>query len=176
MSDNKVLVLNSTGKVGKNVCEALKESGFDVYGTTRNAKNNLREKGITPVICNYVDKADLVKAFETTGIKKAFITTDFFLAAKGKKSLEIEQGKNIVDACKLAGCEFVVYSSVADPEYANDKVLHFKAKIDIENYLKASGLKFGLLRPVAFFGMLHKYKVHCLVILLLVLRLRRKLR
>ena len=31
----KVLVLNATGKVGSAVVLALKEAGFDVYGTTR---------------------------------------------------------------------------------------------------------------------------------------------
>ena len=43
MSDEKVLVLNATGKVGRNVCVALKEAGFDVYGTTRSPQNTLQK-------------------------------------------------------------------------------------------------------------------------------------
>ena len=152
MSDNKVLVLNATGKVGRNVCLALKEKGFDVYGTTRNAKNNMTEKGITPVICNYTDKEELTKAFQTTGIKKAFFITDFFLAAKGKSSLEIEQGKMMIDVFKANGCEFVVFTSAGDLENMNEKVHHIKTKIHIEKHLKESGLRFSILRPVAFFG------------------------
>ena len=49
----KVLVLNATGKAGGNVCRALIESGFDVYGTTRANKKSLADKGIKPVLCNY---------------------------------------------------------------------------------------------------------------------------
>ena len=60
----------------------------------------------------------------------------------------------MVDICKKSGCEFVVLSSVADLEHFNDKVHHIKGKIAIENYLKQSGLNYGILRPVAFFGTL----------------------
>jgi nucleoside-diphosphate-sugar epimerase len=35
MSSTKVLVLCATGKAGRNVCKALKDAGFEVYGTTR---------------------------------------------------------------------------------------------------------------------------------------------
>jgi len=150
-TDNRVLVLCATGKVGKNVCIALKEKGFDVYGTTRNAKNNLEAKGIKPVVCNYIDKTSLTQALTSTGIKQVFMITDYFLAAKSKKALEIEQGKMIVDCCKECGVTFVIYSSAGDLESFNDKVHHIKGKIDVENYLKASGLRFGIVRPVAFF-------------------------
>lgn len=152
MSDNRILVLLATGKVGKNVCIALKEKGFDVYGTTRNAKNNLESKGIKPVVCNYVDKASLTQALISTGIKQVFMITDFFLAAKSKAALEIEQGKMMIDVCKEVGVTFVIYSSAGDLEHFNDKVHHIKSKIPVENYLKASGLRFGIVRPVAFFG------------------------
>ena len=81
-----------------------------------------------------------------------FMITDYFLAAKNKKALEIEQGKMMVDVCKACGVTYVIYSSAGDLEHFSEKVLHIKGKIDVENYLKASGLRFGILRPVAFFG------------------------
>lgn len=46
MSSEKVLVLNATGKVGKNACLALKEAGFDVYGTTRSQAGELQKIGV----------------------------------------------------------------------------------------------------------------------------------
>lgn len=36
----------------------------------------------------------------------------------------------MVDACKAAGCEFVIYSSCCDPEYFSDKVKHIKGFIN----------------------------------------------
>ena len=72
MSSEKILVLNATGKVGKNVCRALKEAGFQVYGTTRSQVNELREIGVEPIICNYTDRKDLKNAIEQSSIKKIF--------------------------------------------------------------------------------------------------------
>ena len=148
---NKVLVLCATGKVGKNSTRALKEAGFEVYGTTRNSKNDLASKGITPVVCNYTVRKDLDQAFATTGAKKVFVITDFFCAAKGKSELEIEQGKIAIDAAKAANVEHLIFVSVADAELFDDKVKHIKTKVVIEKYLKESGVKYSILRPVAFF-------------------------
>ena len=168
----KVLVLNSTGKVtkyiliflcfyvilmlfqvGKNVLRALKEQDFDVYGTTRNPKSadGLKAKGYTPVVANYVDRESLREVLKTTQAKKVFFLTDYFLAAKGSQAKEIEQAKIIIDALKEATVEFAIYSSAADLEAFSDKVKHIKSKIAIEDYLKVSGLKFAIIRPVYFF-------------------------
>ena len=86
MSTDKVLVLNATGKVGRNVCRALIESGFDVYGTTRSNKTALVSQGIKPVLCNYTVRTDLDGAIEKSGAKKVFAMTDYFAAAKSKAS------------------------------------------------------------------------------------------
>eukprot|EP01035_Chromulina_nebulosa_P034944 gene34944-46948_t len=120
----KVLVLNATGKVGTAVVVALKEAGFDVFGTTRGGKgiDKLTSLGATPVKADYTKRADLDAAFASSGAKIAFLITDFFLAAKSKQALEIEQGKIQVDACKAAGCEYVIYSSAGDADKMNDKV------------------------------------------------------
>lgn len=150
---SKVLVLNATGKVGSAVVVALKEAGFDVYGTTRGGKgvDKLTNLGVTPVKADYTKRADLDAAFASSGAKIAFLITDFFLAAKSKQALEIEQGKIQVDACKAAGCEYVLYSSAGDADKMNDKVKHIKGKLVVEQYLLNSGLKATVLRPVAFF-------------------------
>ena len=44
-----------------------------------------------------------------------------------------------------------MFSSVGDADKAPEAVAHFKSKFDIENHLKASGLDYSILRPVAFF-------------------------
>ena len=56
------------------------------------------------------------------------------------------------DAIKAkGGVQHVVYSSVANADVAPDAVGHFKSKLDVEDHLKASGLNYSILRPVAFF-------------------------
>lgn len=151
MSSEKVLVLCATGKVGRNVCKALKADGFQVYGTTRSAQNKLSEQGINPVVCDYTNRADLDRALLETGAKKLFVLTDYFAAAKSNSQLEIQQGKNAIDAAKAAGVEHLVFMSVADAELMDAKVKHIKTKVEIEAYLKASGVPYSIVRPCAFF-------------------------
>ena len=92
MAGDKVLVLCATGKIGRNATTALKEAGFDVYGTTRTANRKLVSRGITPVMCNYTERGDLDRAFKETGAKKVFVITDYFLAAKGTAMSKFSKG------------------------------------------------------------------------------------
>ena len=151
MSAEKVLVLNSTGKVGRNVCRALREAGYDVYGTTRSAKGTLAGLGVKPVVCNYTLRADLDRAFAQSGATKVFVITDYFGAAKKSADLEFEQGRAAIDAAKAAGVAHLVFMSVADAELFDHHVKHLHAKLALEKYLRASGVPFSILRPCAFF-------------------------
>ena len=151
MSREKVLVLCSTGKVGRNVCLALAQAGFDVYGTTRSESKYLPSIGVTPVIADYTKRSDLDRAFAQTQAKKVFVLTDYFRAAKKSVDLEVAQGKSAIDAARQAGADHVIFMSVADAECFDDKTHHIKAKVVLEDYVKRSGLNFTILRPSAFF-------------------------
>lgn len=151
MSGEKVLVLNATGKVGRNTCRALKEAGFDVFGTTRSNTNDLAKLGVHPVVCNYTERSDIDRALIETGAKKIFSITDYFGAAKSKPDIEIQHGKNAIDAAKAADVDHLIFVSVADAELFNEHVSHIKTKVVIEDDLRQSGLPFSILRPTAFF-------------------------
>jgi uncharacterized protein YbjT (DUF2867 family) len=151
MAIDKVLVLNATGKVGRNVCRALLDAGFEVYGTTRSLKNSLAAQGITPVLCNYTLREDLDRAFKQTAAQKVFVITDYFKAAKSNADLEYKQGRNAIDAAKAAGVDHLIFMSVADAEFFNEHVKHLKAKVALEKYLRESGVPYSILRPCAFF-------------------------
>ena len=151
MTKEKVLVLNSTGKAGKNICLALKEAGFEVFGTTR-AKNSFHETHhIHSVICHYTKRESLDHVFLDTGAQLVFVMTDYFGAAKSNMNLEIEQGKAAIDAAKAAGVKHLIFMSVADAQFFNEKVRHIRSKVVLEDYLKASGVPYSILRPCAFF-------------------------
>ena len=151
MSAEKVLVLNATGKVGRNVCRALLEAGYDVYGTTRSANGPLAGLGVKPVVCNYTSRSDLDRAFKETGAKKVFVITDYFRAAKSNADEEFRQGRDAIDAAKAAGVDHLIFMSVADAEYFDEHTKHIKAKVELEKYLRQSGVPFSILRPCAFF-------------------------
>ena len=100
-TNNKVLVLCATGKLGKNTCRALNEAGFEVYGTSRNANNQLQSLGIKPIVADYTKRTDLDRSFRESGAKKVVIMTDFFSAAKKDFNLEFEQGKTAIEVSVL---------------------------------------------------------------------------
>jgi len=151
MPAEKVLVLNATGKVGRNVCRALLEAGYDVYGTTRSSNSSLTSQGVKPVVCNYTIRADLDRAFKETGAKKVFVITDYFRAAKSNADEEFRQGRDAIDAAKAAGVDHLIFMSVADAECFDKHTKHMKAKVELEKYLRQSGVPFSILRPCAFF-------------------------
>lgn len=158
MAEKKVLVLCSTGKMGKGVARGLKDSGLDVYGTTRTAKSGaaLTKYGIKPIVANYIVRADVDRALKESGASVLVMMTDYFLAAKSSVKREAEQGAMMVDAAKAAGVEFIVFLSVGDAETLDpavkpNKVLHFHAKLLVERHLRASGVNFAIMRPVCFF-------------------------
>jgi uncharacterized protein YbjT (DUF2867 family) len=151
MSSEKILVLCSTGKVGRNVCLALAQAGFDVYGTTRSESKYLPSIGVTPVIADYTQRPDLDRAFAQSQAKKVFVLTDYFRAAKKSVDLEVAQGKRAIDAAREAGVDHIIFMSVADAESFDNKTHHIKAKVILEDHVKRSGLKFTILRPSAFF-------------------------
>jgi uncharacterized protein YbjT (DUF2867 family) len=151
MLAEKVLVLNATGKVGRNVCRALLEAGFEVYGTTRSPNSPLAEQGVKPVVGNYTIRADLDRAFQQTGATKVFVITDYFRAAKSNVDMEFRQGRDAIDAAKAAGVDHLIFMSVADAECFDEHTKHIKAKVELEKYLRQSGVPFSILRPCAFF-------------------------
>ncbi len=151
MPGEKVLVLCSTGKVGRNVCLALAQAGFDVYGTTRSESKYLPSIGVTPVLADYTQRSDLDRAFAESQAKKVFVLTDYFSAAKKSVDLEVAQGKSAIDAAKKAGVDHIIFMSVADAECFDDKTHHIKAKVILEDYAMRSGLNLTILRPSAFF-------------------------
>ena len=156
MSADRVLVLNATGKVGRNVCRALLEAGFDVYGTTRSSSSPLAGQSAKPgacnyVVCNYTVRADLDRAFKETGAKQVFVITDYFKAAKSNADVEFRQGRDAIDAAKAAGVDHLIFMSVADAECFDEHTTHLKAKVKLEAYLRQSGVPFSILRPCAFF-------------------------
>lgn len=155
--DKTVLVLCATGKMGKGVVRGLLQRGFEVYGTTRSAKSGaaLTALGAKPIVANYVVRADVERAIKESGAKQVVFLTDFFGAAKQKEATEEEHGRLIVDAIKASGVvDFTVFLSVSDVEAMakhRPKAYHFKPKGKVEEYLRASGLRHAILRPVAFF-------------------------
>jgi len=155
MGGNKVLVTASTGKCGFKCCLALKDEGFQVFGTTRSVTGaeKLKSIGVTPLVGNYLVAEDLARMIDESGANKLLFYTDFWTAAGGNADTEFEQGKLIIDTTVSSGrIEHAVFISVADAECWPPECAHILAKVKVEDYLKESSLKcWSVVGPACFF-------------------------
>ena len=137
-------VVGATGNTGRAVVKELKGLGEKPLCIVRNpdkAKEVLGADTRT-AIAELDDRAGLEKAL--AGSKRVFIVT-------GHNPKSAEQQINVIDAAKAVGAEYVVKVSggraVTGP---NVESLNGRAHYQIEEHLKASGLKWCVLSPGLF--------------------------
>jgi uncharacterized protein YbjT (DUF2867 family) len=154
--DKKIIaVCGATGQQGGATIDALlKKKQWDVVALSRNPESErskeLKGKGIPVVKADLLDKESLVRAFQNT--KMVFGVTQPFSAdyKKSNPREEVEQGRNIVDACVKAGVEFLVHSTVFNSGMKDFGVAHLDSKTTIADHLKKSGLAYTILKPASF--------------------------
>ncbi|TVT27056.1 SDR family oxidoreductase [Salinicoccus cyprini] len=146
----KVLVIGANGQVGHQVVEKLKDKGHQPVAMVRKEEQQgqFEDKGIDTVL------GDLEKDFS-----HAFDGVDSVVFAAGSggdtetdMTLIIDQEGAIeaVDNAKKAGVKhFVMLSSMGadDPKHADQIKAYMYAKHRADEYLKASGLDYTILRP-----------------------------
>lgn len=149
-----VMVLGATGTQGGAVCRHLSARGeVRILAITRNAQSDKAQRlaelpNVSLVECD----ADIPGALEAVIAAQPPLdgffsvqVNDFTPAAVAK---EITQGKLVVDLCSKYGVGHLVYSSVA--ELRPSKLSDIGTKIQIEEHLRASAVRFTILRPTFF--------------------------
>ncbi|KAJ7454373.1 hypothetical protein FB451DRAFT_1144400 [Mycena latifolia] len=174
MSSTQIVsVFGATGLQGSAVVEALLKDGtFTPRAISRNPESEaslkLKARGVDVVKGDSGDKASLVSALRGSEAVFAVTNPSWLDHAKGRGPNEWIQGKNMVDAAKENGVKFFIFSSLPSMDklsggkYKN--VTHYEEKVEVEEYLKSSGLanaslltggflenywQFGLLRKTA---------------------------
>jgi uncharacterized protein YbjT (DUF2867 family) len=148
-----IVVVGATGKQGSYVVDRLLARGdkYAVVAVVRNTESaaaaKLKSKGVKLVKGDMLDEASLVAAF--TGADGVYLVTilEPFNEVGVKK--EIQSANVMVAAAVAAKVPYVVCSSVASCD-RNTGIPHFDSKALFEARLKASGIPFFSVRPVAF--------------------------
>ncbi|MGE7876181.1 SDR family oxidoreductase [Peribacillus muralis] len=149
-----ILIAGANGTTGRMIIEELsKDPEMDVYGMIRKEEQaqTIKELGGHPLLADLEGNVD--KAVDNM---EAII----FAAGSGPKTgpdkttaVDKLGAIKLVDAAKKKGIErFVMLSSVGSdhPEQAQDEMRHYlEAKHDADEHLKASGLTYTIVRPVA---------------------------
>jgi uncharacterized protein YbjT (DUF2867 family) len=143
-----ILVSGATGTQGGAVARELIERGYRVRGLTRSpdsaASGELTALGIEMVRGDFDDAASLDAALE--GAYGAFSVQQYRgVGVDG----EIRQSKSFAEAAKRAGVAHFVYTSVSKARLGTG-VPQFESKRDIEDYVRALGIPYTIIRPASF--------------------------
>ncbi|HEX9340700.1 MAG TPA: NmrA/HSCARG family protein [Thermoplasmata archaeon] len=151
MAETKtILVAGATGQQGGAVARSLVGRGHEVRGLTRKADKikDLSAIGVEGIRGDLADGGSIQAALR--GADGFFIvTTPFGEDFSVDTSREARLGAAAVDAAKAAAVPHVVLSSVASAD-EDTGIPHFESKAREEQYLKGSGLRYTIARPVSF--------------------------
>ncbi len=143
-----VLVTGATGSQGGAVARELLRRGFAVRGLTRNPNSNrakaMSSIGVEMIRGDFDDAQSLVTAMD--GAHGVFAVTDFWEHGYDK---EVQHGKQLIDSARAASVQHFVFTSVASADTGTG-IPHFDSKAEVEIYLRDSGIRFSIVRPVEF--------------------------
>ena len=142
-----ILVAGANGTTGKQVVNLLKASQyFNPIAMVRKEEQQkqFEDEGVKTVL------ADLTK--DLTDAIKGIDKVVFVAGSGGKNVLEVDQegAKRLMAVSKMANVNrFVMLSSMGadNPEASEELQDYLKAKQNADEHLKASGLKYAIVRP-----------------------------
>lgn len=148
-----ILVVGSTGLVGGEICRLLAEEGKQFRALVRPTSNQekvnqLKEMGAELVYGDLKDPESIRKACE--GCKTVISTASCTLSRQEGDNIQTvdRQGQlSLVDVAKNEGVEHFIFTSF--PELAPEIPLE-KAKREVEESIKESGMKYTILQPLNF--------------------------
>lgn len=133
-----ILVIGGTGAQGGSVVDyLLKEGRYNVRVITRDPNSDkavqLKNRNVEVIAGDLNDVQSLVRAMD--GVYGVFGVTNFWDPSVGY-TVEIQQGKNIGDACKRSNVKHLVFSTLD----RDSDVPHFESKVQAEDYIRSLGI------------------------------------
>src|SRR6516165_8025259 len=139
-----IVVVGATGNTGRAVVKELKQLGHDPICVVRNPDKAREVLGTDAgtVVAELTDRPALEKAFR--GVTSVFVVT-------GHNPNMVEQQNNVLDAALKAGVQYLVRVGGSRPlAKADSESVVGRGHAAIEERLKASGIKWVILRPGPF--------------------------
>lgn len=149
-----ILIIGASGLFGHETTKQLLARGEKVRLLVRNPAKveDLKQMGATVIQGDLIDSPSLTRACQ--GIDSVFASSHSVLGKGKYKSENVDDAGNraLIDAAMAANVSHFVFVSIRSvgPNHPDD---FFRTKYKIEEYLKASGLSYTILRPSAFMEM-----------------------
>lgn len=155
-----ILIVGVTGVLGRETARQLLAIGQKVRGLTRNPSKaeDLKALGAEIVQGDLINKASIERACQ--GVDAVLASAHQLMGTGNYASEAVDDAGHrvLIDAAKAAGVKHFVYTSIqkVSPDHPVD---FYRSKAKVEEYLKASGLSYTILRPPA----LMEWHVHNLL-------------
>lgn len=146
-----ILVVGSTGVLGRAIVTRLRVEGRPVRGMARSIRkaSDLESLGAEIVHGDLLDPPSLARA--CLGATHVIAAAHAMVGNGRNRSEAVDDAghRALVDAARAAGVAHFVYTSAlgASPDHPLD---FFRTKYAVEQYVKGSGLSHTILRPSAF--------------------------
>lgn len=147
-----ILIVGGSGAFGSIVARTLLAAGERVRVMSRTPARlaSRRAAGAEVVTGDVLNRESMTRACEGAD---ALVAAAHSMLGRGRNASVYVDGfghRQLIDVAKAAGTSHVVYTSVYDYGPAYQSVPFFRIKLEVEQYLKASGLGYTILRPTAF--------------------------
>ena len=146
-NNKTILVTGATGHQGGAALRQLHDRGFPVRALTRDPDKPAARKLVVPgtelVRGDLDDATSLQRALD--GVHGVFSVQDARIGYEN----EVRQGKALADAANRSRTNHLVYTSVASADQKTG-LPHFDSKLQIENHIRNTGLRYSIFRPVFF--------------------------
>jgi nucleoside-diphosphate-sugar epimerase len=124
VSGERIFVAGAAGVVGRRLIPLLRQSGYQIFGTTRSAERaaELERSGVTPVIVDAYDRQALVRAVggvspgviihQLTDLSGGFTPDKIDDTLARNARLRIEGTRNLVAAAHAVGARRLIAQSI----------------------------------------------------------------
>jgi len=141
------VVTGATGRQGSAVVRHLRQAGAHVRALTRNPESKKAKQiaGLgAELITGNMEKPETLKTLFQGAIGVYSVQNPY----TSSFTAEIQQGKNVADAAKIAGVTHLIQGSAGLGKKTG--VPSWDSKLEIEEYIKSLSLPLTILRPMAF--------------------------
>jgi uncharacterized protein YbjT (DUF2867 family) len=146
-----ILIVGASGRLGSIVAQRLLEEGKPVRAMTRTPLNLalLKQRGAEVVSGDLRNPASLLDACQ--GVEQVLVAAHALVGKGDNNPHTVDDlgNRHLIDAAKAVGVKHFIFISVLGASI-DAPLEFFRIKYRTEEYLRASGLNFTIIRPSAF--------------------------